>query len=165
VELAEEELRLRLASGDVDAQDRLVTFGEGIDIVPLGPELFRGPDPLWFSPYGLGENMFLRIVGSLQLQGHNFFLRRADVYRIWPIADEAKKRREATMPTKRPNGMGPKAWLAANKVWELWGEGYRWPDREALLRKVRDLIGNDGLSERTLAQALSYLRKKRLIDR
>jgi hypothetical protein len=77
-ELAEEDLRLRLASGDVEAQDRSVTLGEGIDIIPLKPELFRDPDPLWFGPYGLGQNMFLRIVEIQQLQCHNFFLRRAE---------------------------------------------------------------------------------------
>ena len=37
-QLAEEELRLRIASGDVEAQDRRVTPGEGIDIIPLSPE-------------------------------------------------------------------------------------------------------------------------------
>ena len=40
-QLAEEDLRLRLASGDVEAQDRRVTPGEGIDIIPLTPEDFK----------------------------------------------------------------------------------------------------------------------------
>jgi hypothetical protein len=118
-----------------------------------------------FSDYEFCPNNLLSMVEVYRFHGHNFFVRRGDVYRVWPIADEAKKRRQATMPTKRPRGIGPKEWLAANKVWELWGDGYRWPDREVLLRKVRDRIGNDGFSGRTLAQALSYLRKKRLIDR
>jgi hypothetical protein len=56
-------------------------------------------------------------------------------------------------------------WLAANTVWELWGEGYRWPGREGLLRKVRDRIGTDELSMRVVDDALAYLRQKRLIDR
>ena len=107
----------------------------------------------------------LRRVERLRFHGHNFFLRGADLYRIWPIAGEAKKPREAALPRTRPTGIGPKAWLTANKVWELWREGYRWPDRESLLRKVRDRIGNDGLSGRTLDEALAYLRQKRLIDR
>ena len=164
-QLAEEELRLRLASGDVEAQDRWVTPGEGIDIIPLAPELFRGPDPLLFGLYEPGQNMFLRIVEMHRLQGHNFFFRRAHVYRIWPIAGEAKKPREAALPRTRPKDIGPKVWLAASKVWQLWRDGYRWPDREGLLRKVRDRIGNDGLSMRVLDKALAYLRQKRLIDR
>jgi hypothetical protein len=49
-QLAKEELRLRLASGDVEAQDRLVTPGKGIEIIPLAPEDFKGPDSLFFWP-------------------------------------------------------------------------------------------------------------------
>ena len=40
-QLAEEDLRLRLESGDVEVQDRRVTPGEGIDIIPLSPEDFQ----------------------------------------------------------------------------------------------------------------------------
>jgi hypothetical protein len=169
-QLAEEDLRLRLVSGEVRAQDRLVTPGGGIEIIPLAPEDFKGPDPLLFNydrdDYVFPRTELLCMVDMLQrFHGHNFFLRRADVYRIWPVAGEAKKPREAALPTTRPKGIGPKVWLAANKVWELWGEGYRWSDREGLLRKVRDRIGNDGLSARTLDEALAYLRRNRLIDR
>ena len=39
-QLAEEDLRLRLESGDVEVQERRVTPGEGIDIIPLTPEDF-----------------------------------------------------------------------------------------------------------------------------
>jgi hypothetical protein len=165
-QLAEEELRLRLASGDVEAQDRWVTPGEGIEIIPLAPEAFEGPDRLLFGVYPLQSHTnFLRRVDLLRFQGHNFFALRKHVYRIWPIGGEAKKPREAALPRTRPKGIGPKVWLAANKAWELWRDGYRWPDREGLLRRVRDCIGNDGLSMRILDEALAYLRQKRLIDR
>jgi hypothetical protein len=164
-QLAEEDLRLRLASGDVEAQDRWVTPGEGIDIIPLAPEDFKGPYPLLFAFYEQGPNRFLRAVESLRFHGHNIFLRRADVYRVWPIANYGETPQQAALPTTRPTGLGPKAWLTVNKAWELWVEGYRWPGREQLLRKVRDRIDDDGLSSRTLDQALAYLRKKRLIDR
>jgi hypothetical protein len=40
-----------------------------------------------------------------------------------------------------------------------------WPDREGLLRQVRDRIGNDGLSMGILDEALAYLRQKHLIER
>ena len=43
--MAEEELRLRIESGDVGAQERRVSPGEGIETIPLKPEDF--------SPYGL----------------------------------------------------------------------------------------------------------------
>jgi hypothetical protein len=181
-QLAAEDLRLRFLSGDVEAQNRRVTPG-GIDIIPLTPEFFRDTDRAENHLSALSDSTeaaggltrdfalpFRRITGESffglsPLDGHNIFLRRADVYRIWPIGGEAKKPREAALPRTRPTGIGPKAWLTANKVWELWREGYRWPDRESLLRKVRDRIGNDGLSMRILDQALAYLRQKRLIDR
>ena len=176
--LAEEELRLGLESGDVKAQDRRVTPGEGIDIIPLASEDFK--DGLLFPrlPELDGDINFLvllrdahrrenllRRVDRYRSDGHNFFLRRSDVYRIWPIAAQAKKPRQATMPKARPKDIGHKVWLAANAVWKLWGEGYRWPDREGLLRKVRERIGDNGLSPRSLDKALAYLRPKRLIDR
>ena len=44
-ELAEEDLRLRLVSGEVEAEDRLVTPGAGIEVIPLAPENFKGPQP------------------------------------------------------------------------------------------------------------------------
>jgi hypothetical protein len=173
--LAEEDLRRRLVSGEVRAQDRLVTPGEGIDVIPLAPEDFK--DGLLFPrvPELDGEINFLlreanrhinllRRVEMLRFHGHNFFLRRADVYRIWPTGD-AEKSRQAALPATRPRGIGPKAWLATNTVWELWREGNRWANRKLLLRKVRDRTGDNGLSQRTLDEALAYLRRKRLIDR
>ena len=100
-QLAEEDLRLRLASGDVEAQDRRVIPGEGIDIIPLAPEDFEGPYGLLFSrlPEHISylhreahrRDNLLRRVERLRSHGHNFFLRRADVYRIWPIAADAEK--------------------------------------------------------------------------
>jgi hypothetical protein len=164
-QLAEEELRLGLASGDIEVQDRHVTPGEGIDIIPLSPELFRGPNPLLFGVYKGGGSMFPDVIDRHRSNGHNFFVRRSHVYRRWPIAGAARKQREVTIPTTRPTGIGPKVWLAINKVWELWSEGYRWPHREVLLRTVRNRIGNDSLSMRILDETLAYLRQKRLIDR
>jgi hypothetical protein len=131
-ELAEEELRLRLESGDVEAQERRVTPGEGIEIIPLTPEDFK--DGLLFPrlPELIGplhreahrrDNLLTR-VDRYRSDGRNFFLRRADVYRIWPMAGAAKKRRQAAMPTTRPKGVGPKVWVAAKAVWELWGGGH-----------------------------------------
>jgi hypothetical protein len=174
-ELAEEDLRLRLVSGEVEAQDRLVTPGKGIDIIPLTPEDFRNGLMFPRVPELDGDINFLlreahrhtnllRRVERLRFDGHNFFLRRAGVYRIWPTAD-AERPQQAALPTTRPKGRGPKAWLAANTVWELWREGDRWANREQLLRKVRDRIGDDGLSPRTLDKALAYLRRRGLIDR
>jgi hypothetical protein len=110
-QLAEEDLRLRLASGEVEVQDRLVAPGKGIEIFPLSPENFKGPDPLWFDSYEDGDSMFLDLIAQHRFHGHNFFVRRSAVYRFWPSAGEAKKPREAALPTTRPNGIGPKVWL------------------------------------------------------
>jgi hypothetical protein len=156
----------------------VVTPGEGIETIPLRPEDFK--DGLLFPrvPKLDGDINFrsllheahrrdnlLRRIDRYRSDGCNFFVIRKHVHRVWPIAGEAKKPREAALPRTRPKGIGPKAWLAANKVWELWRDGYRWSDRESLLRKVRDRIGDDGLSARTLDEALAYLRQKRRIDR
>ena len=172
-QLAEEELRLRLESGDVEAQERRVTPGEGIDIITLSPEDFQNGLLFPRLPKRIGslhreahlrDNLVCRL-DRYRSAGQNFFARRSDIFRVWPIGGEAKKPRKAALPTTRPKGIGPKVWLATNKVWELWSEGYRSPDREGLLRKVLDRIGDDGLSARTLDEALAYLRQKRLIDR
>ena len=145
-QLAEEELRLRLASGDVEAQDRWVTPGEEIDIIPLAPEDFQNGLLFPASPSASAPCTARRIsvttccaalTGTAQL-ATIFSPRRADIFRVWPIGGEAKKPRKAALPTTRPKGIGPKVWLATNKVWELWSEGYRSPDREGLLRKVLD---------------------------
>ena len=80
-QLATEDLRLRLASGDVEAQERRLIPGGGIEIIPLTPEDFKVRDALSDD---LGP--FLR---SFPFRGHDIFLRRADVYRIWPIAGVA----------------------------------------------------------------------------
>ena len=76
-QLAAEDLRLRLVSGDVEAQCRLVTPGEGIETIPLTPEAFKGLGTL-------SEDLGPVIRGSLPFHGHNIFVRRGDVYRIWP---------------------------------------------------------------------------------
>jgi hypothetical protein len=69
--VAAEDLRLRILSGDVEAQQRRVTPGAGIEIIPLTPESFKVSDALSDD---LGP--FSR---SFPLEGHNIFLRRADV--------------------------------------------------------------------------------------
>jgi hypothetical protein len=172
-QLAEEELRLRLESGDVEAQERRVTPGEGIETIPLSPEDFQNGWLFPRLPKNIGplhreahrrDNLLVRL-DRYRSAGQYFFLRRADVYRIWPIADGAKKPRKAALPTTRPKGIGPKVWLAINGVRELWCEGYRWTVGEHLRRKLRDRIGDNGLSPRTVDKALAYLRRKRLIDR
>ncbi|HZZ26124.1 MAG TPA: hypothetical protein VFE60_27820 [Roseiarcus sp.] len=172
-QLAEEDLRLRLESGEVEVQDRLVTPGEGIGIKPLSPEDFQNGLLFPRLPKRIGSlhreahlrDNLLRRLDRYRSAGHNFFVRRSDIFRIWPIGGEAKNPRKVALPTTRPKGIGPKVWLATNKVWELWSEGNRSPNREALLRKVRVAIGDEGLSPRTLDEALAYLRQKRLIDR
>jgi hypothetical protein len=149
-ELAEEDLRLRLASGDVDVQDRLVTPGEGIVVRPLAPEDFEPPYGLLFYTVPELQNYidyrigFLRRVEGLRSHGHNFFLRRADVYRIWPIAGDTEKPRPAALPTKRPTGLGHKAWLAAQEVYKLRRAGGKWINIEHdLLSQIRKRLGGD----------------------
>jgi hypothetical protein len=183
-QLAEEELRLRLESGDVEAQERRVTPGEGIDIIPLSPEDFK--DGLLFPrvPELDGDINFLALLHNVyrrdklllrvdryRLDGRNFFLRRADVYRIWPIAGDAEKPRQVALPTKRPKGVGPRAWLVAREADALMregGEGSKWIDLDDLLKTIRERIGAKDKrvpSARTLDTALAFLRKLGLIDR
>ena len=92
-QLAEEDLRLRLESGEVEVQDRLVTPGEGIDIKPLSPEDFQNGLLFPRLPKRIGslhreahlrDNLLCRL-DRYRSAGRNFFLRRADVFRIWPI--------------------------------------------------------------------------------
>ena len=73
-QLAEEDLRLRLESGDVEAQERRVTPGEGIDIIPLSPEDFQN---------GLLFPRLPKRIGSLHREAHlrDNLLRRLDRYR------------------------------------------------------------------------------------
>jgi hypothetical protein len=173
-ELAEEELRQRLESGDVEALERRVTQGKGTDTITPAPEDFQNGPLFPRHPEHISDlhreahrrDNLLRRVERLGSDGRYFFLRRAHVYRVWPsAADDTDKPQQTALPATRPKGIGHKVWLAANKVWELWCEGYQWPDREQLLRKVRKRIGDERLSLRTLDEALAYLRKKRLIDR
>jgi len=172
-ELAEEDLRLRLASGDVAAQNRLVTPGEGIDIIPLAPEDFKGSHPLLFGIYEVGHNKFLCGYDLLRHRGHNIFLRHADVHRVWPmrlaeLASPSDQQLSKQLPTKRPRGIGPRVWLVAREVDALMregGKGSKWIDLDALLDTIRSRIGDNGLSKRTLSTALAYLRNNGLIDR
>jgi hypothetical protein len=178
--LAEEALRLRLVSGEVRALDQRVTPGEGIDIIPLAPEGFK--DGLLFPrlPEHIGSlhreahlrDNLLRRVERLRSDGHNFFLRRADVYRIWPMrlaepASPPDEQRSKQLPTTRPMGLGPKAWLAAQEVYKLRLEGGKWINIEHdLLRQIQTRLGGvEWLSSpTTLKTAVAYLRRERLID-
>ena len=177
-QLAEEELRLRLISGVVEAQERRVTPGERIDIIPLAPEDFH--DGLLFPrlPERIGllhreahlRDNLLRRVDRLRSDGRNFFVRRADVYRIWPIARKAGERR-ARMPRRMDAAekpqvvLPPKVKKAADAVLALTRQGYTWGwgEREALLTKVRELTGDKSLHISTLKRALRYLRDQGLI--
>ena len=163
-QLGAEDLRLRLVSGDVEAQRRLVTPGEGIETIPLTPEAFKGLGTL--SEDDLGPV----IRSSLPFHGHNVFVRRGDVYRIWPIVGTAEKQPaeqpSKQLPAMRPKGIGRKTWVVVREVWTLWGEGYRWPKQEDLLHKVNERLGhNEWASLPTLKIALAYLLKEGFIDR
>jgi hypothetical protein len=190
-ELAEEELRQRIASADVEVQDRRVSPGVGIDIIPLKPEDCVGPYGLLFPriPENISDlhreahrrDNLLRRVERLRFDGHNFFLRRAVVYRIWPTAGGAEKPPPATLqsmpldepplkqlPTKRPAGIGPRVWPVAHEVLALTQEGgkdAKWIHLNALLDTIRKRIGSNELSKRTLVSALKLLREYDLIDR
>ena len=176
--MAAEDLRQRLESGDVDAQDRRVTPGEGIEIIPLTPEDWQNGLLFPASPSTSAPCTARRISATTCCAGltgppagHNIFLRRADVYRIWPIAGEAEKPPaeppSKQLPPMRPKEITTKAWLVVSVVWALWGEGYRWPHQEALRLKVCERLGWDpkeDLSLPTLKTALAWLRKEDFID-
>jgi hypothetical protein len=179
-ELAEEDLRLRLASGEVRAQDWRVTPRQGFEIIPLAPEDFQ--DSLLFPrvPPNLTplhreahrRNTLLRRVERLLSDGHNYFLSRADVYRVWPVRpaepiSPPDVRRSRQLPTTRPKGLGTKAWLAVREVYQLRREGGKWIDIENdLLSQIQTRLGGPKWlrSPTTLKTALAYLRKERLID-
>jgi hypothetical protein len=178
-QLAEEDLRLQLVSGAVEAQDRLVTPSGGIETIRLAPEDFKPPYGLLFYRVSelhdglgyIGHIGFLRRVERYRLDGHNFFLRRADVYRIWPTGSNAEKPQQAALPTTRPEGLGPRAWLVAREVDALMregGKGSKWLDIDDLLKTIRERIGAKDKrvpSRRTLETALAFLRERGLIDR
>jgi hypothetical protein len=177
-ELAEEELRLRLESGDVEALERRVTPGKGIEIIPLAPEDFQNGLLFPRLPERISDlhreahrqNILLRRVERLRLDGRNFFLRRADVYRMWPIAGDAEERR-ARMPPRMDAAEQPvlpsKVKKAADAVLALTRQGHTWGwgEREALLTKVRERTGDKWLSISTLKRALRYLRDQGLITK
>jgi hypothetical protein len=181
-ELAEEELRQRIASADIEVQDRRVSPGVGIDIIPLKPEDCVGPYGLLFPR--LHENIsdlhreahrrdnLLRRVERLRFHGHNFFLRGADLYRIWPIAGHADQR-SPRMPRRMDSAekpqlvLPPKVKKSADTVLALTRQGYTWgwSEREALLTKVRELTGDKSLHISTLKRALRHLRDQGLITK
>jgi hypothetical protein len=148
-------LRRRIISRDVEMQDRVIASGEGTEIKPLTPEDFRR---------ALFDDYYGRLRGSSGfdfLEGHITFLRRADVYRMWP-----PPKPRMVLPA-RPEGVDRKVWLVVTAVWALWGEGYRWPHQEALWLKVCERLGWDpkeDLSLPTLKTALAWLRKEDFID-
>jgi hypothetical protein len=174
-QLAAEDLRLRLLSGDVEAQDRWVTPGEGIEIIPLGRKDFEGlevraeADGVSFRA-SLGESV-CDDLGGMSVprfspqHGHNIFLRH--VYRVWPSASDGGKPRRVALPATRPKGIGPKVWLAAQEVYALRREGGKWIDIEHdLLSQIQARLGGVVWlrSPTTLKTAVAYLRRKRLID-
>jgi hypothetical protein len=177
-QLAEEDLRLRLKSGEVEVQDRLVTPGEGIDIKPLSPEDFQNGLLFPRLPKRIGslhreahlrDNLLCRL-DRYRSAGHNFFVRRSDIFRIWPIGGEAKKQPteqpSKQLPPMGPKGIGRKTWLVVSEVWALLCEGYSWPKQEDLLHKVNERLGHpEWASLPTLKIALAYLLKEGFIDR
>jgi hypothetical protein len=178
-ELAEEYLRQRLEAGDVEALHRRVTQGKGIDTIPLAPEDFRNGLLFPHLPERTSDlhreahrrdNLLCR-VDRYRSDGHNFFLRRADVYRIWPMrlaepASPPDGRPSKQLPATRPKGVGRKAWLAAQEVHKLRREGGKWINIEHdLLSQIRARLGGDEwLSYSTLKTALKYLGENGLID-
>jgi hypothetical protein len=168
-ELAEADLRQRLVNGEVGAQDRLVTPGGGIEILPLAPKGFEDGPLFPRVPERLNslhreaqrQNNLLRRVERLRTAGHNYFLLRADVDRVWPVGKP-----KAALPTTRPKELGPKAWLAAQEVYKFRREGGKWINIEKdLLPQIRNRLGGDQwLSNSTLKTALAYLKKNGLLD-
>ena len=102
--------------------------------------------------------------GSLwTFRGFNLFLRQFVYVRRAVV--EHKWR--AFLPMKRPADVDRKVWLVITKVWELWGEGYRWPTQEVLLEKVSERLSWDpkqDLSKPTVGKALEWMRKENYID-
>jgi hypothetical protein len=71
------------------------------------------------------------------------------------------------LPTRRPQGLGPKAWLAAQEVYKLRREGGKWIDIEHdLLSKIQNRLGGAQWlrSPTTLKTAVAWLRREGLID-
>jgi hypothetical protein len=176
-ELAEEALRMRLVSGEVEAQVRRVAPGGGIDIIPLAPEDFQNGLLFPRLPERTSDlhreahrrDNLLRRVDRYRSNGDYFFLRY--VYRIWPIAGEAEERR-ARMPRRmdsaeKPQVLPPKVKKAADAVLALTSQGHTWGwgEREALLTNVQELTGDKSLSISTLKKALRYLRDQDLITK
>jgi hypothetical protein len=81
------------------------------------------------------------------------------------VEAEAKAAARTSSNPEEPDftQLGPKVRLAAETVLALWREGFRWGDRETLLKKVRERSGDKGLSLRTLDAALQHLRGRGLI--
>jgi hypothetical protein len=161
-ELAAEDLRLGLASGEVEAQDRWATPGEGIKLYAIPRVAFLG---LEIAADARGVSF------PALTPEHNIFLRRADVYRVWPIAGDVEKPRQAALPATRPRGLGPMAWLVAREVYALileGGKGSKWISLDDLLKTIRERVGAKNKtvpSRRTLDTALAYLRNRDFIDR
>jgi hypothetical protein len=167
-QLGAEDLRLRLVTGEVEAQERRVTPGGGIEIIPLTPEAFKYRNALFDDlSDDLGPILRSR---PIPFHGRNIFLRRADVYRVWPTrptepASQPDERPSKQLPPMPPKGIGRKTWLVGRAVWALWCGGYRWPKQEDLLKEVNERLGHDQwASLPTLKIALAYLRKEGFID-
>ena len=176
--LAEEYLRLRLESGAVEAQEHRVTPGEGIEIIPLTPDDFKNGLLFPRLPERIGplhreahlRDNLLRRVERYRSDGRFFFLRRAHVYRIWPIAGvagEGRTRMPRRMDAEEKPQVPSKVKKAADAVLALTRDGHTWVwgEREALLTKVRELTRDKSLSISTLKRALRYLRDEGLITK
>ncbi|HEY2231057.1 MAG TPA: hypothetical protein VGI22_25640 [Xanthobacteraceae bacterium] len=92
------------------------------------------------------------------LQGHNIFLRRAHVERVWPAAFAP-----AVVPSVKSRKLGRKVQLAADTVAVLLEAGVTWGDNETLRRKVEEQ-SKVKISPSTLKAALKHLRTKGSID-
>jgi hypothetical protein len=152
--LAAVDITQRLASGEVDAQDLFAVPGKGIEIKPLTAEDWKGvvanadADGMWFPGYW-------------PLHGHSIFLRRADVYRIWPKHTETGAPEALIpLPARRPEDIPLLVWDVMKAIVRTRRPG---DNQGALLEKVRGEV-RPGISPRTLTTALGKLRSGRHID-
>ena len=159
-QLAEEDLRLRLESGDVEAQERRVTPGEGIDIIPLTPEDFK--DGLLFPrlPKLDGDINFLScsarriaattccaaLIGTAQMATISSCA-ALTCTAIWPIVGDSREAagEQPALPTTRPKGIGHQSVARrAARCDALMREGAsEWLDLDDLLKRFASASAQD----------------------